>query len=127
MRNIMVLMLLLALCIPAMAQSENKTMMLPDMVGKLDQQAVFRGGEIHRLVILPHFRPGKINFKIAVGEIAVLRYLFRGTRPAEHGAHPGHQLGCREWLYHVIICANVQTAHAVLFFTAGSENDDRHI
>ncbi len=34
MRNIMILVLLLALCIPAMAQSENKTMMLPDMVGK---------------------------------------------------------------------------------------------
>ena len=34
MRNIMVLVLLLALCIPAMAQAENKTMMMPDMVGK---------------------------------------------------------------------------------------------
>ena len=35
MRNVMVLVLLLALCIPAaMAQAENKTMMMPDMVGK---------------------------------------------------------------------------------------------
>ncbi len=34
MRNIMILVLLLALCVPAMAQMENKTMMMPDMVGK---------------------------------------------------------------------------------------------
>jgi hypothetical protein len=34
MRNVIVLVLLLALCIPAMAQAENKTMMMPDMVGK---------------------------------------------------------------------------------------------
>jgi len=34
MRSIMVLVLLLALCIPAIAQTENKTMMMPDMVGK---------------------------------------------------------------------------------------------
>ena len=34
MRSIMVLVLLLALCVPAMAQMENKTMMMPDMVGK---------------------------------------------------------------------------------------------
>lgn len=30
----MVLVLLLALCVPSLAQMENKTMMLPDMVGK---------------------------------------------------------------------------------------------
>ncbi len=33
MRNIMILVLLLALCVPALAQTENK-MALPDMVGK---------------------------------------------------------------------------------------------
>jgi hypothetical protein len=34
MRSIMVLVFLLVLCVPAVAQAENKTMMLPDMVGK---------------------------------------------------------------------------------------------
>ena len=49
------------------------------MVGKLDQQAVFGGGEEHRLIIPPYFGAGKIDAQVAVNDRA------RGRRARQIG------------------------------------------
>src|SRR5271157_2109865 len=60
---------------------------LADVMGELQEQAIFGGGKRNRLVIAPNFGAGKIDSKILVREETRATVLYRRLGASQHRAY----------------------------------------